>query len=164
MSPVVLRFCPRLVNFTSFCSISFHLLSSSRFFSLTALSNSLTLSSSVEIWRRQEQSLAHSPQNGHLEPFPLLLTSSTQVSTLELELGSLDSCSLEKVRMCRITPHFVDLFVVRTPGARRTSVLIHILASLLCNDSHLNRHGSLVVELVHQLLPILLFLQCGVES
>ena len=65
--------------------------------------------------------------------------------------------------MCRITPHFDDLFVVRTPGARRTSVLIHILASLPCNDGHLNHQGSLVVELVHQLLPILLFLQCGVE-
>ena len=67
-------------------------------------------------------------------------------------------------RMCRITPHFVDLFVVRTPGARRTSVLTHILASLLGNDGHLHHHGSLVVELVHQLFPILLFLQCGVES
>ena len=66
--------------------------------------------------------------------------------------------------MCRITPHFVDLFVVRTPGARRTSVRMHILASLLCNDGHLNHHGSLVVELVHQLLPILLFLQSGIES
>ena len=66
--------------------------------------------------------------------------------------------------MCRITPHFVDLFVVRTPGARRTSVRMHILASLLGNDGHLHHHGSLVVELVHQLFPILLFLQSGVES
>ena len=65
--------------------------------------------------------------------------------------------------MCRITPLLVDLFVVRTPGARRTSMLMHILASLLCNDGHLNHHSSLVVELVHQLLPILLFLQRGVE-
>ena len=96
MSPVVLRFCTRLVNFSSFCSISFHLLSSSLFFSLAAFFSSFTLSSSDEIWRRQEQSLAHSPQDGHLEPFPLLLTSSTQVSTLEVELGSLDNCSLER--------------------------------------------------------------------
>ena len=66
--------------------------------------------------------------------------------------------------MCRITLHFVDLFVVRTPGARRTSVLTHILASFLGNDGHLHHHGSLVVKLVHQLLPILLFLQSGVES
>ena len=29
-------------------------------------------------------------------PLPLLLTSSTQVSTLEAELGILDSCSLER--------------------------------------------------------------------
>ena len=28
-----------------------------------------------------------------------------------------------EVRMCRITPHLVDLSVVRTPGARQTSVL-----------------------------------------
>ena len=69
-----------------------------------------------------------------------------------------------EVRMCRITPHFVDLFVVRSPGARRTSVLTHILASLLGDDGHLHHHGSLVVELVHQLFPILLFLQLGVES
>ena len=85
MSPVVLRFCTRLVNFSSFCSISFHLLSSSLFFSLAAFFSSFTLSSSYEIWRRQEQSLAHSPHDGHLVPFPLLLTSSTQLSTLELE-------------------------------------------------------------------------------
>ena len=58
--------------------------------------HSFTLSSSDEIWRRQEQCLAHSPQDGHLVPFPLLLTSSTQVSTLEVELGSLDNCSLER--------------------------------------------------------------------
>ena len=96
MSPVVLRFCTRLVNLSSFCSISFHLLSSSLFFSLAAFFSSFTLSSSGEIWRRQEQSLAHSPHDGHLVPFPLLLTSSTQLSTLELELGSLDSCSLER--------------------------------------------------------------------
>ena len=66
--------------------------------------------------------------------------------------------------MCRITPHFVDLVVVRTPGARRTSVRMHILASLLGDDGHLHHHGSLVVELVHQLFPVLLFLQLGVES
>ena len=66
--------------------------------------------------------------------------------------------------MCRITAHFVDLFVVRTPGARRTSVRMHILASLLCNDGYLNNHGSLVVEVVHQIFPILLFLQSSVES
>ena len=66
--------------------------------------------------------------------------------------------------MCRITPHFVDLVVVRTPGARRTSVLTHILASLLGDDGHLHHHGCLVVELVHQLLPVLLLLQLGVES
>ena len=66
--------------------------------------------------------------------------------------------------MCRITPHFVDLFVVRTPGARRTSVRMHILASLLGNDGHLHHHGSLVVGQVHQLFPIFLFLQDGVES
>ena len=66
--------------------------------------------------------------------------------------------------MCRITPHFFDLFVVRTPGARRTSVRMHILPSLLGNDGHLHHHGSLVVELVHQLFPILLLLQSGVES
>ena len=66
--------------------------------------------------------------------------------------------------MRRITPHFVDLVVVRTPGARRTSVLTHILASLLGNDGHLHHHGSLVVELVQQLFPVLLFLQLGVGS
>ena len=66
--------------------------------------------------------------------------------------------------MCRITPHLVDLFVVRTPGARRTSVLTHILASFFGDDGHLHHHGSLVVELVHQLFPILLFLQSGVKS
>ena len=66
--------------------------------------------------------------------------------------------------MRRITPHFVDLVVVRTPGARRTSVLTHILASLLGDDGHLHHHGGLVVELVHQLFPVLLLLQCGVES
>ena len=60
--------------------------------------------------------------------------------------------------MCRITPHFVVLFVVRT------SVLTHILASFLGDDGHLHHHGSLVVELVNQLFPVLLFLQCGVES
>ena len=66
--------------------------------------------------------------------------------------------------MRRITPHFVDLVVVRTPGARRTSVLTHILASLLGDDGHLHHHGCLVVELVQQLFSILLFLQLGVES
>ena len=66
--------------------------------------------------------------------------------------------------MCQITPHFVDLVVFRTPGARRTSVRMHILASLLGDDGHLHHHGSMVVELVHQLLPVLLFLQLGVES
>ena len=96
MSPVVLRFCTRFVSFSSFCSISFHLLSSSLFFPLAAFFSSFTLSSSDEIWRRQEQFLAHSPQDGHLVPFPLLRTSSTQVSTLELEFGSFDSCSLER--------------------------------------------------------------------
>ena len=95
-SPVVLRFCTRSVSFTNFCSISFHLLSSSLFFSLAAFFSSFTLFSSDEICLRQEQSLAHSPQEGHLVPFPLLLTSSTQLSTLELESGSLDSCSLER--------------------------------------------------------------------
>ena len=69
-----------------------------------------------------------------------------------------------EVRMCRITPHFVDLVVVPTPGARRTSVRMHILASLLGDDGHLHHHGCLVVELVQQLFPILLFLQLGVES
>ena len=68
------------------------------------------------------------------------------------------------MRICRITPSFVDLFVVRTPGTRRASVLMHILASFLGNDGHLNHHGSLVVELVHKLLPVLLFLQCGFKS
>ena len=58
-------------------------------------------------------------------------------------------------RMRRITPHFVDLVVVPTPGARRTSVRMHILASLLGNDRHLHHHGGLVVELVHQLFPVL---------
>ena len=96
VSPVVLRLCTRLVNFSSFCSISFHLLSSSRFFSLAAFFSSFTLYSSDKIWRRQEQSLVHSPHDGHLVLFPLLLTSSTQVSTLELELGSLENCSLER--------------------------------------------------------------------
>ena len=66
--------------------------------------------------------------------------------------------------MCRITPHFVDLFVVSTPGARRTSVLTHILASLLGDDGHLHHHGGLVVELVQQFFPILLLLQLGVKS
>ena len=69
-----------------------------------------------------------------------------------------------EVQMCRITPHFVDLFVVPTPGARRTSVRMHILASFLGDDGHLHHHGGLVVELVHQLLPVLLLLQLGVES
>ena len=69
-----------------------------------------------------------------------------------------------EVRMCPITPHFVNLLVVQTPGARRTSVRMHILASLLGNDGRPHHHGSLVVELVHQLLSILLFLQSGVES
>ena len=96
VSPVVLRFCTRFVSFSSFCFISFHLLSSSLFFSLAAFFSSFTLFSSDEICLRQEQSLAHSPQEGHLVPFPLLLTSSTQLSTLELESGSLDSCSLER--------------------------------------------------------------------
>ena len=66
--------------------------------------------------------------------------------------------------MCRITPHFVNLFVVSTPGARRTSLLTQILASLLGDDGHLHHHGSLVVELVQQFFPILLLLQLGVES
>ena len=66
--------------------------------------------------------------------------------------------------MCRITPHFVDLFVVPTPGAGRTSVRMHILASFLGNDGHLHHHGGLMVELVHKLFPVLLFLQCGVKS
>ena len=69
-----------------------------------------------------------------------------------------------EVRMCRITPHFVDLSVVSTPGARRTSVLTHILASFLGDDGHLHHHCCLVVELVQQLLPVLLLLQLGVES
>ena len=79
-------------------------------------------------------------------------------------VGKLGQLLPGQVRICRITPHFVDLSVVQTPGARRTSVLMHILASLLCNDGHLNHHGSLLVELVNQLLPILLFLQKCVES
>ena len=66
--------------------------------------------------------------------------------------------------MCQITPRFVDLFVVQTPGAPQASVLMHILASPLCNDGHLNHDGSLVVELVHKLLPVLLFLQGGIKS
>ena len=41
---------------------------------------------------------------------------------------------------------------------------MHILASLLGNDGHLHHHGSLVVELVHQLFPTLLFLQSGIKS
>ena len=65
--------------------------------------------------------------------------------------------------MRAFTPHFVDLVVVRTPGARQTSVLTHILASLFGDDGHLHHHGGLVVELVHQLFPVLLFLQLGVE-
>ena len=79
-------------------------------------------------------------------------------------VGKLGQLLPGEVRMCRITPHFVDLFVVRTPGAGRTSVRMHILASPLCNDGHLNHHGSLVVESVHPLLPMLLFLQSDVES
>ena len=63
-----------------------------------------------------------------------------------------------------VAPHFVDIFVVRIPGTRRASMLLDILASLLGIDGHLNHHGSLVVELVHKLLPVLLFLQCGVKS
>ena len=35
------------------------------------------------------------------------------------------------MRKCPITPHFIDLFVVRTPDARRASVLMHILATFL---------------------------------
>ena len=96
VSPVVLRFCTRSVSFSNFCSIPFHVLSSSLFFSLAAFFSSFTRSSSDEIWCQQEQSLANSPHDGHLVPFPLLLTSSTQLSTLELESGSLDSCSLER--------------------------------------------------------------------
>ena len=69
-----------------------------------------------------------------------------------------------EVRMCRITPHFVDLVVVPTPDARRTSVRMHILASFLGDDGHVHHHGGLVVELVQQFLPILLLLQLGVES
>ena len=41
---------------------------------------------------------------------------------------------------------------------------MHILASLLGDNGHLHHHGGLVVELVQQLFPILLFLQLGVES
>ena len=41
---------------------------------------------------------------------------------------------------------------------------MHILPSLLGDDGHLHHHGGLVVELVHQLLPVLLLLQLGVES
>ena len=41
---------------------------------------------------------------------------------------------------------------------------MHILASLLGDYGHLHHHGSLVVELVQQLFPILLFLQLCVES
>ena len=81
-----------------------------------------------------------------------------------VRVGKLGQLLPGEVRMCRITPHFVDLFVVRTPGTRQTSLPIHNLASLLCNDGHLNHHSNLVVELVHQLLQIFLFLQCGVES
>ena len=66
--------------------------------------------------------------------------------------------------MCRITPHFVDLVVVPTPDARRTSVRMHILASFLGDDGHLHHHGGLVVELVQQFFPILLLLQLNVES
>ena len=79
-------------------------------------------------------------------------------------MGKLGQLLPGEVGMCRITPHFVDLVVVRTPGARRTSVLTHILASLLGDDGHLHHHGCLVVELVHQLFPVLLPLQCGVKS
>ena len=79
-------------------------------------------------------------------------------------VGKLGQLLPGEVRMCRITPHFVDLVVVRTPGARRTSVLTHILASFLGDDGHLHHHGCLVLELVHQLFPVLLFLQSGVES
>ena len=66
--------------------------------------------------------------------------------------------------MSRITPHFVNLSAVGTPGAPRVSMLWHILVSFLSNDGHLHHQGSLVVELVHKLLPVLLFLQCGVQS
>ena len=69
-----------------------------------------------------------------------------------------------EVRTSPITPQFVKLFAVPTPGARQASMLWDILASFLGNDGHLHHHGSLVVELVHKLLPVLLFLQCGVES
>ena len=52
-------------------------------------------------------------------------------------VGKLGRLLPGEVRMCRITPHCVDLFVVRTPGARQTSVRMHILASFLGNDGHL---------------------------
>ena len=55
--------CARIFHqssqFFSFCSSSLHLLSSSRFLSLAAFFSSFTLSSKDELWRRQEQSLAH---------------------------------------------------------------------------------------------------------
>ena len=66
--------------------------------------------------------------------------------------------------MRRITPHVVDMFAVWTPGAQRASMPLDILASFLGNHGHLHHRGSLVVELVYKLLPVLLFLQCGVES
>ena len=45
---------------------------------------------------QQEQSSAHSPQEGQWMLFHLLLTSLPQEGTLEVELGSLDSCFLER--------------------------------------------------------------------
>ena len=92
----MLRFPTKVAIFPSFWSIFFHLLSSSRFFSLALFLGSFTLASREEMWCRQEQFLAHSPHDEHRVPFPLLLTSPTQVSTLEVELGSFDSGSLER--------------------------------------------------------------------
>ena len=43
-------------------------------------------------------------------------------------------------------------------------MLWDILASFRGNDGHLHYHSSLVVELAFKILPVLLFLECGVES
>ena len=66
--------------------------------------------------------------------------------------------------MSRITPHFIDGCSKLTTGTEQMTMICNILASFVGKEGHLHHSCSLMVELIHKLLPVFPFLQCGVES